>query len=83
MHGTLNLLKPLPHLKTSLAEDLKGKTLAILNHELNITSKALRTVQAWAMQFLEKRQLIRAVSEFDVHFAVFSPHPHNFVSWGL
>lgn len=49
MHGTLNLLKPLPHLKTSLAEDLKGKTLVILNNDINITSKALETVQAWAM----------------------------------
>ena len=27
--------------------------------------------------------MIRAVSEFDVHFAIFSPHPHNFISWGI
>ena len=40
MHGSLNLLKPLPHLQTCLAEDLKGKTLVIINNEFNITSKA-------------------------------------------
>jgi hypothetical protein len=38
MHGILNILKPLPHLQTSLAQDLKGKTLVIINNELNITS---------------------------------------------
>jgi len=32
---------------------------------------------------VEKRQLIRAISEFDVHFAIFSPLPHNFISWGI
>ena len=83
MHGSLNLLKPLPHLKTTLAEDLKGKTLVIINNEFNITSKAQETLTAWALQFIEKRQLIRAVSEFNVHFAIFSPHPHNFISWAL
>jgi hypothetical protein len=83
MHGSLNLLKPLPHLQTCLAEDLKGKTLVIINNDFNITSKAQETVSSWALQFVEKRQLIRAVSEFDVHFVIFSPHPHNFISWGL
>jgi hypothetical protein len=40
MHGALNLLKPLPHLQTFLAQDLKGKTLVIINNEFNITSQA-------------------------------------------
>jgi hypothetical protein len=40
IHGSLDLLKPLPHLKNSLAEDLKGKTLVIINDEFNITSNA-------------------------------------------
>jgi hypothetical protein len=46
MHGSLNLLKPLPHLKTTLAEDLKDKTLVIINNEFNITSKAQETLTA-------------------------------------
>jgi hypothetical protein len=40
MHGTLDLFKPLPHLTNTLAQDLKGKTLAILNHEFLISSTA-------------------------------------------
>ena len=83
MHGTLDLFKPLPHLTTCLAEDLKGKTLAIINNDFLITSTAQNTLTAWTIEFLEKQQVIRAVGEFDVRFVVFSPQQHNFVSWGL
>jgi len=38
MHGTLNLMIPLPHLQTSLAQDLKGKSLVILNNEFTVSS---------------------------------------------
>ena len=40
MHGTLDLFKPLPHLSTCLAQDLKGKTLAIINHEFLVSPTA-------------------------------------------
>ncbi len=83
MHGTLDLYKPLPHLSTCLAQDLKGKTLAILNHEFLISSTAQNTISAWTIEFLEKQQVIRAVGEFDVKFVIFSPMQHNFISWGL
>lgn len=83
MHGVLDLFKPLPHLKTFLAEDLKGRTLAILNNDFTVSSTSQNTVNAWSLEFLKKEQVIKAAGDFDVHFIVFSPHPHNFISWGL
>ena len=83
MQGTLDLFKPLPHLQTNLAQDLFGKTLVILNNDFTITSTAQNGVNAWSLEFLDKNQLIRAVSEFDMHVVVFSPQQHNFISWGL
>ena len=32
MNGNLNLFEPLPHLKTTLAQDLDNKTLVIINN---------------------------------------------------
>ena len=83
MHGVLDLHKPLPHLQTTLSQDCKGKTIVIMNNDFLISSTAQNTVSAWTMEFLDKKQVIRAISEFDVHFAIFSPHTHNFISWGL
>jgi hypothetical protein len=40
MHGKLDLFTPLLHLSTCLAQDLKEKTLAILNHDFVISSTA-------------------------------------------
>ena len=55
MHGKLDLHTPLPHLKTTLAEDLFGKTLVLLNNEFTISSTAQNTVNAWSLEFLEKK----------------------------
>ena len=27
--------------------------------------------------------MIKAVGEYNVHFVVFSPHPHNYLAWSL
>jgi hypothetical protein len=83
MHGALDLFTPLPGHQNCLAADLKGRTLAILNNDFIVSSTAQNTVSAWSLEFLKKEQVIRAAGEFDVHFVVFSPHPHNFNSWGL
>ena len=83
MHGKLDLFTPLPHLQTFLAQDLKGKTLALLNNEFTVSSTSQNLVNAWSHEFLIKSQVVRAAGEFDVHFVIFSPHPHNFVAWSL
>jgi hypothetical protein len=62
---------------------LKSKILAIIDYEFNITSKVSETVSSWTLQFLEKKQLIRAVGEFDIRFVIFSPRPQDFIYWGL
>ena len=54
MHGTLDLFKPLPHLQTCLAEDLKEKTLVILNNDFAVSSTSQDTVTAWTLEFLRK-----------------------------
>lgn len=46
MHGVLDLFTPLPHLQTCLAEDLKGKTLAILNKHFILSSTSQNPVTA-------------------------------------
>ena len=54
MHGTLDLFKPLPHLQTCLAEDLRDKTIVVLDNDFTVSSTAQNTVKAWSIEFLRK-----------------------------
>lgn len=47
MHGTIDLFTPLPHLQTSLAQDLRNRTLVILDSEFVVSATAQQVVTGW------------------------------------
>ncbi|CDW71365.1 UNKNOWN [Stylonychia lemnae] len=81
MNGNLNLFEPLPHLTTTLAQDLDNKTLVIINNQFTVSSTSQDIVYARTLDFLRKSEVLRAIAEHHVHFVIFSPYQHNYNAW--
>lgn len=52
MHGTLNLFAPLPHLQSTLVEDLRGKTLVLINREYTVSATSQDPMLVWSLLLL-------------------------------
>ena len=40
-------------------------------------------MKAYPLEFLNNNQLIRAISDFNIHFVIYSPLNHNPIGWSI
>ena len=74
MHGQLSLFSPLSHLQTSLAQDLKGKTIVIINNQFTVSAQAGEAIQVHGIEYLSKHEVIQSIIDFQLHFVVLGKH---------
>eukprot|EP00347_Sterkiella_histriomuscorum_P010157 403377385 len=82
MQGNLNLFETQTHSGESyLAKDLENKTLVIINDKFTISNVSQDIIQAQTLVFLKKDDMLRAISQHNVHFIIFSPQLHDYNAW--
>ena len=83
LEGNFDLFAIPPGKESCLAQDFTNKTICILNNEFALTSYLSDEFKAYPLEFLNKNQLIRAISDFNIHFVIFSPLTHNPIGWSI
>jgi len=72
LSGDLCLFSQIQGRNRSLAEDLRGKTLVLIDTEFNLSVDPTKTLMASATDFVYRSDLLRLQREFDVKVVIWT-----------
>ena len=72
LFGDLYLYTQINGTNRSLAEDLRGRTLVIIDTKFNMSIDPTKTIMGSAADFVYRSELIRLQKEFDVKIVIWT-----------